>query len=88
MEETRGKIPLWDGNKIKNIEMTWCNNNSEDERVIQLVTSNPKEDTFVAAKTEEIRRITCPSCGHNFEIQDQVYYTLCCVELSTVSFLL
>uniref|UniRef100_A0A6M2F4V6 NAC domain-containing protein n=1 Tax=Populus davidiana TaxID=266767 RepID=A0A6M2F4V6_9ROSI len=52
--------------------MTWCNNNSEDERVIQLVTSNPKEDTFdVAAKTEEIRRITCPSCGHNFEIQDQ-----------------
>lgn len=79
---------MWDGNKIKNTEMTWCNNNSEDERVIQLVTSNPKEDTFVAAKTEEIRRITCPSCGHNFEIQDQVYYTLCCVELGTVSFLL
>lgn len=72
MEETRGKIPLWYGNKRKNIEMTWCNSNSEDERVIQLVTSNPKEDTFdVAAKTEEIRRITCPSCGHNFEIQDQ-----------------
>lgn len=72
MEETRGEIPLWYGNKRKNIEMTWCNNNSEDERVIQLVTSNPKEDTFdVAAKTEEIRRITCPSCGHNFEIQDQ-----------------
>lgn len=68
--------------------MTWCNNNSEDERVIQLVTSNPKEDTFdVAAKTEEIRRINCPSCGHNFEIQDQVYYTLCCVELGTVAFL-
>ncbi|KAJ6707109.1 putative proteinC DOMAIN-CONTAINING PROTEIN 73 [Salix viminalis] len=38
-EETRREISLCDGNRRKNIEMTWCNNNSEDDGVmIQLVT--------------------------------------------------
>ncbi|KAG6756064.1 hypothetical protein POTOM_039483 [Populus tomentosa] len=51
--------------------MTWCSNNSVYERAIQLATSSSKEDAFVEAETNEIRRITCPSCGHNFEFQDQ-----------------
>ncbi|EEF50808.1 NAC domain-containing protein 73 [Ricinus communis] len=55
--------------------MTWCNNNSVDERAIQLVTAGaaiPKENTtFVDKKPNEILIITCPSCGHNIELQDQ-----------------
>ncbi|KAJ6724960.1 putative proteinC DOMAIN-CONTAINING PROTEIN 73 [Salix viminalis] len=52
--------------------MTWCSSNSVYERALQLVTSSSKEDAFVEAETDEIRRISCPSCGHNFEVQDQV----------------
>ncbi|KAJ6377227.1 hypothetical protein OIU76_026237 [Salix suchowensis] len=71
--ETTGKTPLWDENKRNStIEMTWCGSNSVYERAFQLVTSSSKEDAFVEAETDEIRRINCPSCGHNFEVQDQV----------------
>jgi flagellar basal body-associated protein FliL len=83
--ETTGKIPLWNENKRNTIEMTWCSNNSVYERAIQLATSSSKEDAFVEAETNEIRRITCPSCGHNFEFQDQVYSICCCVELTVVT---
>jgi Zn ribbon nucleic-acid-binding protein len=83
--ETTGKIPLWNENKRNTIEMTWCSNNSVYERAIQLATSSSKEDAFVEAETNEIRRITCPSCGHNFEFQDQVYSICCCVELTVVA---
>ncbi|KAK4271633.1 hypothetical protein QN277_020296 [Acacia crassicarpa] len=41
--------------------MTWCNE-SQDEEGIQL--SNPKT-------SEQNRTITCPSCGHTLEFQDQ-----------------
>ncbi|KDP21016.1 hypothetical protein JCGZ_21487 [Jatropha curcas] len=54
--------------------MTWCNNNSVDEEEIQLVTattSNKEINTVIDTKTDEIRSITCPSCGHSFELQDQ-----------------
>ncbi|KAL6991118.1 hypothetical protein U1Q18_009237 [Sarracenia purpurea var. burkii] len=40
--------------------MTWCNE-FRDERAIQIIPSN----------SNETRIITCPSCGHNIELQDQ-----------------
>nr|ALC79040.1 NAC transcription factors 63 [Manihot esculenta] len=51
--------------------MTWCNNNSVDERAIQLITANPKENTVIDTKIDELRTLTCPSCGHNIQLQDQ-----------------
>ncbi|XP_050216700.1 NAC domain-containing protein 73 [Mercurialis annua] len=46
--------------------MTWCNNNSVDEGIIQLVTSSSSD-----RKTDEVRAITCPSCGHNIQVETQ-----------------
>ncbi|KAF2305167.1 hypothetical protein P3X46_033224 [Hevea brasiliensis] len=51
--------------------MTWCNNNSVDERAIQLVTASSKENTVIDTKIDQIRTITCPSCGHDIQLQDQ-----------------
>ncbi|KAF2303265.1 hypothetical protein GH714_016164 [Hevea brasiliensis] len=51
--------------------MTWCNNNSVDERAIHLITASPKETTVIDPKIDEFRTLTCPSCGHNIELQDQ-----------------
>ncbi|GAV87509.1 NAM domain-containing protein [Cephalotus follicularis] len=45
--------------------MTWCNNDSDDEQ--KIITSTTKDGT----KTYEFRVITCPSCGHGIEFQDQ-----------------
>ncbi|KAJ8761506.1 hypothetical protein K2173_001640 [Erythroxylum novogranatense] len=51
--------------------MTWCNNNSVEERAIQLVTAESQENTVLDSKSDETRSITCPSCGHNIPFQDQ-----------------
>ncbi|KAK6283850.1 hypothetical protein POUND7_002802 [Theobroma cacao] len=53
--------------------MTWCNN-SDDDKALQLVTAadSTKEPASVSdTKTDDIRIIICPSCGHNIPYQDQ-----------------
>ncbi|XP_041026147.1 NAC domain-containing protein 73-like [Juglans microcarpa x Juglans regia] len=50
--------------------MTWCND-SDDERALQIISSTPKETSVLDPKTDELRTITCPSCGHDIEFQDQ-----------------
>ncbi len=78
MEETSGKIEFWDGHESKTKEMTWCND-SDDDRALQIITPTPKENSNVLdPKTDEIRTITCPSCGHDIDFQDQVkYFNFC-----------
>ena len=79
-EESRSRIQLCDGNKISRTrEMTWCNN-PDDDRALLLVTAAATKEPAVAAttavsdsKTQEIRIIICPSCGHNIPYQDQVH---------------
>lgn len=74
LEETRRKIPFWDGPESKTGEMTWCND-SDDERALQIITSStPQESSVLDTKTDEVRTITCPSCGHDIEFQDQVLF--------------
>lgn len=55
--------------------MTWCND-SDEERGIELVapTITPATNNTLVTDTKqtENRTITCPSCGHNIEFQDQV----------------
>ncbi|KAF5729118.1 NAC transcription factor [Tripterygium wilfordii] len=46
--------------------MTWCNNNSDIQ--VAAVTQNPKQNNTLI---DEVRTITCPSCGHHIQIQDQ-----------------
>ncbi|BAT73683.1 hypothetical protein LR48_Vigan01g054900 [Vigna angularis] len=54
--------------------MTWCND-SDEERGIELVapTVTPATNNTLVTDTKqtENRTITCPSCGHNIEFQDQ-----------------
>lgn len=53
--------------------MTWCNNdNKSDEQRNESATSPPPSNNKagVVAKRPPVFR-TCPSCGHEFEIQDQ-----------------
>ncbi|KAG6618257.1 hypothetical protein I3842_Q116600 [Carya illinoinensis] len=52
--------------------MTWCND-SDDERALQIITSTTPQESSVDldTKTDEVRTITCPSCGHDIEFQDQ-----------------
>lgn len=45
-------------------KMTWCNDSDEDIIPRTLVTD---------PKPTQIRTITCPSCGHNLQFQDQVF---------------
>lgn len=71
VEETRGEIQFWNGHESKTKEMTWCND-SDDERALQIISSTPKETSVLDPKPDELRTITCPSCGHNIEFQDQV----------------
>ncbi|KAM1988909.1 hypothetical protein ACFX15_036000 [Malus domestica] len=47
--------------------MTWCND-SDDERAIQIVSPPPPNNPN---NPNEFRNITCPSCGHHIEFQDQ-----------------
>ncbi|XP_061341603.1 NAC domain-containing protein 73-like [Gastrolobium bilobum] len=48
--------------------MTWCND-SDEEKGIESV--RPTITPRTTNNTEEIRTITCPSCGHNIEFKDQ-----------------
>uniref|UniRef100_A0A5B6YJU4 Putative NAC domain-containing protein 8 isoform X1 n=1 Tax=Davidia involucrata TaxID=16924 RepID=A0A5B6YJU4_DAVIN len=50
--------------------MRWCHD-SNDERAIQIISPSSKENSVVHSKFHEIPTITCPSCGHNIELQDQ-----------------
>jgi hypothetical protein len=78
VEGTIGQIQFWDGHESKTKEMTWCND-SDDERGLHIITPTPKENSdLIAARTDEIRTITCPSCGNNIEFQDQasIYFII------------
>ncbi|CAL0309315.1 unnamed protein product [Lupinus luteus] len=57
--------------------MTWCND-SDEERGIEIESITPtiipranNNNTRAIKLTEDIRTITCPSCGHNIQFQDQ-----------------
>ena len=59
------------------------NDNNSSNKVIQIMNnSNIDEasgnDEVVGAiiKPSQIRTITCPSCGHNIQVQEQVYIGL------------
>ncbi|KAL5054183.1 hypothetical protein RYX36_034865 [Vicia faba] len=58
--------------------MTWCNDSSDQDRGIELITSSAiprtrNESTLITDETKSTRTrtLTCPSCGHNIEFQDQ-----------------
>ena len=54
--------------------MTWCND-PDEERGNELTTPTtitPRPNNTDIKPNQEIRSITCPSCGHNIEFQDQV----------------
>jgi len=61
--------------------MTWCNDSDDQDRGIELITSTvipgtSNESTLVTdddTKPTGVRTLTCPSCGHNIEFQDQVF---------------
>ncbi|KAF5728702.1 NAC transcription factor [Tripterygium wilfordii] len=48
--------------------MTWCNNNPEPEAIQVAVTRTPKDNNTLI---DDVRTITCPSCGHFIQIQSQ-----------------
>ncbi|XAR59188.1 hypothetical protein NMG60_11014889 [Bertholletia excelsa] len=50
--------------------MTWCND-STDERPIQIFSPSSKEIRVFDGQANSNGTITCPSCGHNIELQDQ-----------------
>lgn len=94
MEEIGEKIilELWDETQSKNIKittrssaaeiMTWCNDQSDDERAIHHLISNDHDHntslsvtkTTPTTSADEFRTITCPSCGHHIQLQDQVFF--------------
>ncbi|XAR66509.1 hypothetical protein NMG60_11012777 [Bertholletia excelsa] len=52
--------------------MTWHNDTEEARRAIQTVPcSSSSENPLTCARAGEKRTITCPSCGHTIELQDQ-----------------
>nr|QSD99898.1 NAC family transcription factor [Melilotus albus] len=59
--------------------MKWCNDSDDQDRGIELITSTviprtSNESTLVNdddTKPTQVRTLTCPSCGHNIEFQDQ-----------------
>ncbi|TKY71757.1 NAC domain-containing protein 73 [Spatholobus suberectus] len=54
--------------------MTWCNDSDEErgiESITPTITITSSTDATDIKLTEEIRAITCPSCGHNIEFKDQ-----------------
>ncbi|GMN50722.1 hypothetical protein TIFTF001_019886 [Ficus carica] len=59
--------------------MTWCNDQSDDERAIHHLISNDHDHntslsvtmTTPTTSADEVRTITCPSCGHHIQLQDQ-----------------
>ena len=79
MEEPGEEIPVWDGHKGRKRGMTWCND-SDDERAIQIISPSCEDKTVIDAKADEIlRTLTCPSCGHHIELQDQVPFPIFCL---------
>ncbi|KAI4306437.1 hypothetical protein L6164_029714 [Bauhinia variegata] len=54
--------------------MTWCND-SDEERAIEIITptATPRASSTALndPKINQIRTITCPSCGHNIQCQEQ-----------------
>lgn len=91
------RIQLWDEPQSKTREMTWCNDSDDNERAIRIISPPiPKDATAILTTTEgtkatdEFGTITCPSCGHRIEFQDQVLYDLSfffCVSSKLYSFL-
>ncbi|TKY59211.1 NAC domain-containing protein 73 [Spatholobus suberectus] len=54
--------------------MRWCNDSDEEggiELVTPTITPTTNNTVVTDTKPTEIRTITCPSCGHNIEFQDQ-----------------
>ncbi|CAJ2678701.1 unnamed protein product [Trifolium pratense] len=60
--------------------MTWRNDSNEQDRGIEVITSpiiprTSNETTIVThdetKQPQQVQTITCPSCGHNIEVQDQ-----------------
>ncbi|CAJ1961780.1 unnamed protein product [Sphenostylis stenocarpa] len=53
--------------------MTWCSNSDEERRIESITPTmslTPTTDVNIKL-TEEIRTVTCASCGHNIEFKDQ-----------------
>lgn len=70
MEEITRRSGVWNEPQRKNGRdqiMTWCND-SDDERAIQIIGAPPPNNPN---NPNEFRNITCPSCGHHIEFQDQ-----------------
>ncbi|KAJ9690532.1 hypothetical protein PVL29_012933 [Vitis rotundifolia] len=71
VEEPGEEIPVWDGHRGSTTGMTWCND-SDDERAIQIISTSCEDKSVIDAKADDIlRTLTCPSCGHQIEFQDQ-----------------
>ncbi|KAL9321171.1 hypothetical protein ACSQ67_013010 [Phaseolus vulgaris] len=54
--------------------MTWCNDPDEERRIESITPTmiiSQKTDVSDIKLTEEIRTVTCPSCGHTIEFKDQ-----------------
>lgn len=71
MEEAGKENPVWDGHKRKAKDMTWCND--LNERAHLQIISSPQENSVINSKTDDVKTLTCPSCGHTIQLQDQVY---------------
>nr|XP_033513747.1 NAC domain-containing protein 73-like isoform X2 [Nicotiana tomentosiformis] len=51
--------------------MTWCNE-SNDQESLQLIKATSEEKSVIISKVDhQVRTITCPSCGHSIELQNQ-----------------
>ena len=71
VEELTRRSGVWNDRQRKKGRdqiMTWCND-SDDERAIQIIGAPPPNNPN---NPNEFRNITCPSCGHHIEFQDQV----------------
>lgn len=76
VEEPGEEIPVWDGHRGSTTGMTWCND-SDDERAIQIISTSCEDKSVIDAKADDIlRTLTCPSCGHQIEFQDQVFFLM------------
>ncbi|XP_022861040.1 NAC domain-containing protein 73-like [Olea europaea var. sylvestris] len=49
--------------------MTWCND--LNERAHLQIISSPQENSVVNSKIDDVKTLTCPSCGHTIQLQDQ-----------------
>lgn len=70
-------IELWDETQSQNnnrSEMTWCNIESDEERGIQIISPESTKDANTSTINNDLRTITCPSCGQHIQLQDQVNY--------------